>query len=182
MSCRPPDEERLWYETEEVEDPVLPFCSMLYQLAGKCNLFLSPGGKYDPTEVYSYEDSHFLLDTCELVETLNSKIEDQQPWVKKWADSVRMTRKAMSPASKAAFVSATLLLAGLAVVACMGWSMKTTDFKNLQPDDIQKIPSFNKPKKVKMGRKDSGVERARRECTSPNQSAFGRSRTAPDFL
>jgi hypothetical protein len=135
----------LWYETEEVDDPVLPFCSMLYQLSGKCNKRLRPRGGYDADSVYANEDDDlFLADTCSMADVFNEEIHSNQSRLKRWADGIRMASKKMSPASKAAFLLSTLLFAGMTVMAYMYWKMCSVLNKDrsITADDIAEIPSF----------------------------------------
>ena len=177
----------MWYETEEIDDPVLPFCSMLYQLAGKCNMRLKPSGRYNPS-LYAYaDDDNFILDACTIVENLNNEMADRQSWMKKWSDDMRMTRKSMSPAAKAGFVLSILFLAGLTVAICIYGSMKdigSSRRANLKPEDIPEIPDFDYQKAEIVERKDSGVERARSSGRRmmPRALKVSRCRTTPQGL
>jgi hypothetical protein len=167
ISCSPPADEVVWYETEEVDDPVLPFCSMLYQLSGKCNLGLKPSGRYNPESLYEFdEDPHFLLDTCTVISALNTKHQKRQSFIKQLADRIRMSQKAMSPVGRAFLFIFISLVCGLGVAWFLMRHMKMLQIKivNLQERlrDIPEIPSFHY-QNFGMNRQDSGVEKARQE-------------------
>eukprot|EP00977_Amphora_coffeiformis_P000989 scaffold212_cov173-Amphora_coffeaeformis.AAC.15 len=184
ISCRPPDEELRWYETEEIEDPVMPFCSILYQFAGKCNVRLKPNGRYDPDILYNQEDDGtFMAGTCTMVEALNLQIENDQSWMKKLGDEIRMRRKELSPGAKAGIVITTLIFAGLAVAGFIHRNMHAIELgtRKLKPNDIPEIPNFDY-RDADLERKDSGVGQARGE--SPRRSArnMSRFRSAPKVL
>lgn len=185
IPCRP-DGDVIWYETEEIEDPVLPFCSMLYQLAGKCNVELEPSGRYDPSALYALEDNRFFLnDVCSTVQRMDGEMAAKQSLLKKWSDDMRIARKAMPPAAKAGFVVSTLFLAALTVAACIYANMPDFEVRarKLRPEEIQEIPDFNYRPQEELHRKDSGVERARstrRQAPSP-LTRMSRSRTVQDF-
>ena len=176
----------MWYETEEIRDPVLPFCSMLYQLAGKCNVELEPSGRYDPSALYALEDNRFFLnDVCSTVQRMDDEMAAKQSLLKKWSDDMRMARKAMSPAAKAGFVVSTLFLAALTVAVCIYANMPAIESRTrkLRPDEIPEIPNFNYRKEEEFQRKDSGVERARSKCYMPQSplTRMSRSRTVQHF-
>lgn len=175
ISCQPPEDEFMWYESEQ-EDPVLPFCSMLYQLSGKCNTKLTPGGMYNAETLYKIQDTaHFLIDTCDEIATLNRDIAKRQSLAKKWADGIRMSTKALSSASKAFLVFLTFLFAGAIVTGCLYWYMRSAleedKDDNLKSNDIPEIPSFKYQNADNVARKNSGVRRARDDMS--------RCRTAP---
>ena len=142
---------------------------MLYQLSGKCNVELKPKGRYDASMLYSFEDDDtFLNDACTVVSSLNAKVEEKQTWFRKIVDNMRMTRSAMSPATKAVFVMAVFLLAGMTVVGCMYTNMKelTQENKRVNPKDIKDMPDFGYLQ-ADLERKDSGVQQARKMFRSP---------------
>ena len=176
----------MWYETEQIEEPVLPFCSMLYQLAGKCNVELKPSGRYNPNALYNLEEGNFLVDVCSTVKSLNEEMAGKQSWLKKWSDDIRMTRKSMSPGAKAGFVLGTLFLAAMTVTACLYANMRELESKaqKLQPYDIQEIPDFDYENAQHIERKDSGVHRARTaqpRRRAPSPLRLERNRTFSDF-
>lgn len=188
ISCSPPEDEIIWYETEVVDNPVLPFCSMLYQLAGKCNLGLHPSGRYDPERLYASDDNvHFLVgaEPCALISTMNRKHQRRQSFLKKWTDGVRMTQKAMSPLTRATFFALIILLSGVGVAAFLMKHMKEVQLRiahlrKQDPGGIPDIPTFGY-QTLDMDRKESGIGKARGEqWRRPPVNQMARSRTSPN--
>lgn len=156
---------------------------MLYQFSGKCNAKLKPNGRYDPDAVYAMQDDGtFMADACTMMEALNARIEEEQSWIKKLGDEMRMRREELSPGAKAGIVMTTLLFAGLAVAIFTHRNMRAIQFGNqkVKPDDIPEIPDFDYHH-ADLERKDSGVGEARGSATRTHRS-FSRYRSAPQRI
>jgi len=133
-----------WYEDEEVEgviDGVEPMCSILYQVAGKCNKAMKTDNTYSNSQYSRYggdgeeewlkmyqSQSQFENEdlVCSYIDSLKYDTYDEtgevilNPSVS-WSNlgtEIRIQRQAMRPGLKAGLVLTAIAAAGMAVAAC----------------------------------------------------------------
>jgi hypothetical protein len=180
----------MWYEEEEfegMEEGINPFCSILYQFAGKCNKSLNPSTVYSNQVTYNanggeisdewllmYQSENQFLNedtVCAYIDSLKYNTYDEYGEVimnpsrnmwkpSAWNNEIRIESMAMNAGMKAALILSFLAAAAMGVAACMLHGMLAR--KN--------IPFFGTPKKTEdvtsLARQNSGI-------------VVGRSRSGP---
>lgn len=136
-----------WYEGDEAyAQDVEPFCSILYQYAGKCNQHLTDAQGFKYSNAYLYNQNGGVDDdllgmylsinqylnedaVCAYIDSLRMNTYDENGQVllggegawnpSEWRNSIRIQKRAMSAGMKAGLTITALLAFGMAVAACV---------------------------------------------------------------
>jgi hypothetical protein len=180
--------DQFYYGEDEAEDNenyyegITPMCSMLYQIAGKCNENLSPtnvyGGYYEDGvyvensyasmyQSYQQQENQDLV--CSFVESLNSGTYDQSGQVYldnsawgtagKWQQGIANASRNMPGGLKAALFLTALAAALMGVWACMlhgALARKNIPWQPKRGDGADAVDIARQNSGIVMGRSRSG--------------------------